>query len=104
MKWFVKSHAGKGTAAVYVACILIIWPPALSWAAAVVALCFAWREFKSSFRQLDEADAEQSEADSFDAAAAITASVVLADPSPVIVNNRIPTGNEASADWLRLPA
>jgi arginine exporter protein ArgO len=104
MKWFLKTHAGKGTAAVCGACILIIWPPALSWSAAVVVLYFAWREFRSSFRQIDREVAEQGEAESFDATAAVAAAATLPAVPAVIVNTQVPIGNEASADWLRLPA
>ena len=53
MKAFLNSNAGKGTVGVYLAGLLLAWPPALSWLVAAVMLAFAIRQFRESFRQLD---------------------------------------------------
>ena len=55
MRAFFGSHAGKATAAVYAAGLLLAWPPALSWLVAVALLIFAIERFRDSFR-LDAAE------------------------------------------------
>ena len=67
MKRFLMTHAGKGTAGIYLASLLIFWPPALSWMAAAAAIVFSLREFRESFRQIDGETVERSEASSVDA-------------------------------------
>jgi arginine exporter protein ArgO len=56
MKSFLHSHAGKGTVGVYLAGLLLAWPPTVSWLGAVYLLAFAVRHFREAFRQLDAAE------------------------------------------------
>jgi hypothetical protein len=54
LKRFFKTHAGRGTIGVYLAALLIAWPPALSWMAAACVLWWAARHLRQSFRVADE--------------------------------------------------
>jgi hypothetical protein len=57
MKQFLRSPSGKGTIAVYLAGLLLSWPPALSWLVAFILGVFAIRQFWESFHELDDATA-----------------------------------------------
>lgn len=50
---FFQSHAGKGLVGVCVAGLLIIWPPALPWIAAVAVLQWSARHFIMAFREAE---------------------------------------------------
>jgi hypothetical protein len=54
LKRFFKTHAGRGTLGVYLAALLIAWPPALSWMAATRVLWWAARHLRQSFRLAGE--------------------------------------------------
>jgi len=69
MRAFFTSHAGKGTVGVYLAVLLIVWPPALSWLAAAALLWWAIRHLRLSFAVLEaSARAEAAESASRDLA------------------------------------
>jgi len=53
MRAFFKTHAGKGTVGVYLAVLLIVWPPALSWLAAAALLWWAIRHLRLSFAVME---------------------------------------------------
>jgi hypothetical protein len=53
LKRFVRTHAGRGTLGVYLACLLIAWPPSLSWMVAACVLWWSIRHLRMAFRWLD---------------------------------------------------
>jgi hypothetical protein len=50
---FFKSHAGKGTVGVCLAGLLIGWPPAFPWIAAVALLQWSSRHFILAFKETE---------------------------------------------------
>lgn len=53
IKRFLLSHAGKGTAGICLADLLIAWPDALGWMVAGYLLYWAIGHFREAFRSLD---------------------------------------------------
>jgi hypothetical protein len=56
---FIHSHAGKGLAGVVAAVFLIIWPPSVSWIAAVVLLQWGVRHIVLAFREAERDEQNQ---------------------------------------------
>ena len=50
---FFLSHAGKGTAGVVAACVLIAFPPPFSWFVAAYLLRWSFDRFQAAFRLID---------------------------------------------------
>jgi hypothetical protein len=50
---FIHSHAGKGAVGIIGACLLLAWPPALPWVAAVVLLQWGVRHLAAAFKELE---------------------------------------------------
>jgi hypothetical protein len=50
---FFHSHAGKSVAGVCLAGLLIVWPPSVSWIAAVALLQFGVRHLILAFREME---------------------------------------------------
>ena len=55
----LSTHAVKGTVGMVLACVIFLWPQFLSLLTAAAILGFSVRQFRESFRQLDEANARK---------------------------------------------
>jgi len=106
IKNFMKSHAGKGTFLVYLAALMVLWPPLLTFIAAGACIVLAVREFRESFRQIDKDAARRRREEAFDATVAVNiAARGVAVPAVVepAAQSAAP-GQEPLPEWLRLPA
>jgi hypothetical protein len=56
LKIVLGTAAGKGTLAVFFTALLIVWPSALSWLVASVALTYAVVQFSRAYRQMNRRD------------------------------------------------
>jgi hypothetical protein len=110
MKKFLYTHSGKGTVAVYLSVLLLIWPPALAWLVAAGCLVFAGQQFREAFRQVDKEIANRPDEGPFDASAIVTIaargnSLVPATVIPERSAQPVtPAGQEPLPEWLRMPA
>ncbi len=57
MTRFLSSHAGRGTAGVLLAVLLLGWPPACAYILAVFLLAWATGQFKQAIREAEDAEA-----------------------------------------------
>jgi hypothetical protein len=107
MKAFFRSHAGKGTLAVYFAALVVAYPPALALLAGGAAFVFAIHEFRQSFRQISREAAERPQEEAVDAVAAVTVAANGEGHLPaVIVNGHavgavLPAGQGSEPGWPR---
>ena len=85
MKAFLRSPAGKGTLAVYLAGVLFAWPPALSWLVASILVVFAVLQFRVSFREGHDTSGPEVP-DGVGAAASRPFSLTAGECPPVDVN------------------
>ena len=102
VKAFLLSHAGKGTVGVVLADLLIAWPDALAWMVAGVALVWAGKQFRQSFRSLSASPAVSMRAEVVDLLDQATALDMAAHAVPcpaVVVEQQV-----AVPAWRRLPA
>ena len=107
MRSFFRTHAGKGTAAMYVGALILAYPPALSFLAAGIALAFAIHQFRESFRQVRLAAPQPQEEVAVDVAASTAIDGNGDGHLPAVIvtehaaNAVLPDGQEQLPDWLR---
>jgi hypothetical protein len=56
---FMNSHAGKGLFGITGAALLLAWPPALPWVAAIVLLQWGVRHLALAFKEIEHAEQNQ---------------------------------------------
>jgi hypothetical protein len=107
MRAFFRTHAGKGTGAMYVAALILAYPPSLSFLAAGIAFVFAIDQFRQSFRQVRLEAARPQQATTVDVTATTAVAGKVEDNLPAVLvkehaaNAVSPDGQEELPDWLR---
>ena len=58
---FFRSHAGLATIGMCLVCLLLSWPPAISWLMATLLLAFSIHHLFEAFRELDASETAETD-------------------------------------------